>query len=227
MGFSRKEHWSGLPFPSPEDLPYPGIEPGSPALQVDSLPTEPPGKPQYAAAAAKSPKQIRRGKGPAGQEVYVQVSENPAAEAQEQRMETSLEHSLLPGGRRCIPLLLSIRGKSTMCRALWTPPQPRAVDCHPHAHVELRGSDGCRPLFKVTQATLVPRSFPPSHALEPWCCPQHTWCWARGPQRPLLSAGCCLEALPLCWDLGNQPPQYGKLWEEWNPSSHWSFGVCN
>ena len=41
MGFSRHEYWSGLPFPSPGDLPDPGIEPGSPALQADSLPTEP------------------------------------------------------------------------------------------------------------------------------------------------------------------------------------------
>ena len=45
MGFSRQEHWSGLPFPSPGDLPDPGIEPKSPALQADSLPSEPPGKP--------------------------------------------------------------------------------------------------------------------------------------------------------------------------------------
>ena len=44
MGFSRQECWSGLPFPSPEDLPDPGIEPRSPALQADSLPTELPGK---------------------------------------------------------------------------------------------------------------------------------------------------------------------------------------
>ena len=40
MGFSRQEYWSGLPFPSPGDLPDPGIEPGAPALQADSLPTE-------------------------------------------------------------------------------------------------------------------------------------------------------------------------------------------
>ena len=40
MGFSRQEYWSGLPFPSPGDLPYPGIEPKSPALQADNLPTE-------------------------------------------------------------------------------------------------------------------------------------------------------------------------------------------
>ena len=45
MGFSRQEYWSGLPFPSPEGLPDPGIEPGSPALQADALPSEPPGKP--------------------------------------------------------------------------------------------------------------------------------------------------------------------------------------
>ena len=45
MGFSRQEYWSGLPFPSPRDLPNPGIRPGSPALQTDSLPTELQGKP--------------------------------------------------------------------------------------------------------------------------------------------------------------------------------------
>ena len=45
MGFSRQEYWSGLPFPSPGDLPNPGIEAGSPALQTDSLPTELQGKP--------------------------------------------------------------------------------------------------------------------------------------------------------------------------------------
>ena len=44
-GFSRQGYWSGLLFPSPGDLPNPGIKPGSPALQADSLPTEPPGKP--------------------------------------------------------------------------------------------------------------------------------------------------------------------------------------
>ena len=40
MGFSRQEYWSGLSFPSPGDLPDPGTEPRSPALQADSLPTE-------------------------------------------------------------------------------------------------------------------------------------------------------------------------------------------
>ena len=44
MEFSRPEYWCGEPFPSPEDLPDPGVEPRSPALQVDSLPAESPGK---------------------------------------------------------------------------------------------------------------------------------------------------------------------------------------
>ena len=44
MEFSRQEYWSGLPFPSPGDLPNPGIEPESPALQADALLSELPGK---------------------------------------------------------------------------------------------------------------------------------------------------------------------------------------
>ena len=44
MGFSRQEYWSGLPFPSPGGLPDPGIEPPSPALQVDSFSSKPPGE---------------------------------------------------------------------------------------------------------------------------------------------------------------------------------------
>ena len=44
LGFPRQEYWSGLPFPPTGDLPDPGIEPGSPALQADSLPSEPSGK---------------------------------------------------------------------------------------------------------------------------------------------------------------------------------------
>ena len=44
IGFSRQEYWSGLPFPSPEDLPNPGIEPESPVLQADAFPTDLPRK---------------------------------------------------------------------------------------------------------------------------------------------------------------------------------------
>ena len=47
MGFSRQEYWSGLPLPSPGDLPDPGIEPRSPSLQADALTSEPPRKPVY------------------------------------------------------------------------------------------------------------------------------------------------------------------------------------
>jgi len=46
MGFSRQEYWSGLPFPSPGDLPNPGIEPSSSTLQADALTSELPGKPK-------------------------------------------------------------------------------------------------------------------------------------------------------------------------------------
>ena len=45
MKFSRQEYWSGLPYPSPGDLPDPGIKPMFPAVQADTLPSEPPGKP--------------------------------------------------------------------------------------------------------------------------------------------------------------------------------------
>ena len=46
MGFSRQEYWGGLPFPSPGDLPDPGIKPGYPTLKADALTSEPPGKPK-------------------------------------------------------------------------------------------------------------------------------------------------------------------------------------
>ena len=45
MEFSRQEYWSGLPLPSPGDLPHPGNEPGCPALHADALLSEPAGKP--------------------------------------------------------------------------------------------------------------------------------------------------------------------------------------
>ena len=47
MGCSRQEYWSGLAFPSPGDLPGPGMEPGSPTLQADSLPAAAQGKPSW------------------------------------------------------------------------------------------------------------------------------------------------------------------------------------
>ena len=53
MGFSRQEYWNGLPFPSPGDLPNPGIEPGTPTLQADALLSETPGKPSLAFGAEK------------------------------------------------------------------------------------------------------------------------------------------------------------------------------
>ena len=60
MGFSRQEYWSGLPFPSPADLPNPGIEPRSPTLQADALTFEPPGKPLlWTKLSAESEKWVR------------------------------------------------------------------------------------------------------------------------------------------------------------------------
>ena len=53
MGFSRQEYWSGLPFPSPGDLPKPGMEPRSPALQAKALTSEPPKKPTNAEGSLK------------------------------------------------------------------------------------------------------------------------------------------------------------------------------
>ena len=54
MGFPRQEYWSGLPFPSPGDLPDPGIEPRSPTLQADALTYEPPGKPSRNEVVSKN-----------------------------------------------------------------------------------------------------------------------------------------------------------------------------
>ena len=54
MEFSKQEYWSGLPFPSPGDFSRPGIEPGSPALQADSLPSELSGKPQQICRDSKN-----------------------------------------------------------------------------------------------------------------------------------------------------------------------------
>ena len=64
VGFSRQEYWSGLPFPSPGDLLNPGIEPGSPALQADVLPSEPPiSQPQKASTVGSCSQEMsRRGK---------------------------------------------------------------------------------------------------------------------------------------------------------------------
>ena len=69
--FSRQEHWSGLPLPSAGDLPNPGIEPGSPALQTDSLPPEPPGEPVHSFHGASRVAQMVKNL-PAVQETQVQ-----------------------------------------------------------------------------------------------------------------------------------------------------------
>ena len=54
VGFPRQDSWIGLPFPSPGDLPHPGTEPGSPTLQADPLPSEPPRKPKNTGVGSHS-----------------------------------------------------------------------------------------------------------------------------------------------------------------------------
>ena len=54
MEFSRQEYWSGLPFPSPGNLPDPGMEPRSPSLGADALPSEPPGNPTWLKGGIKN-----------------------------------------------------------------------------------------------------------------------------------------------------------------------------
>ena len=66
MGFPRQEYFSGLPFPSPGDLLNPGVKPGSPALQGDSLPTEPPNPPANAGDAGDASLIPGSGKSPGG-----------------------------------------------------------------------------------------------------------------------------------------------------------------
>ena len=60
VGFPRQEYWSGLPFPSPGDLPDTRIEPGSPALQADALPSESPGKPPKEGGGSDKNQQLQQ-----------------------------------------------------------------------------------------------------------------------------------------------------------------------
>ena len=62
LEISRQEYWSGLPFPSPGDLPDPGIEPRSPALQADSLPSELSGKPSWSLTTGMTGTAVLAGK---------------------------------------------------------------------------------------------------------------------------------------------------------------------
>ena len=60
MEFSRQEYWNGLPFLSPEDLPYSGTEPRSPALQADSLPSESPESPYVITNTPRTPQKKKQ-----------------------------------------------------------------------------------------------------------------------------------------------------------------------
>ena len=84
MGFFRQEYWSGLPFPSPGDRPNLGVEPGSPALQADSLPSEPPGKPKHTQECAGVGASPRRWQGCSSlwSEGFTTVEEEEVARAE-------------------------------------------------------------------------------------------------------------------------------------------------
>ena len=71
MGFPRQEYWSPLPFPSPRDLPDPGIEPGSPAWRADALPSEPP------AGCPWNVSGLDPGRGPVVEKGTARVAETP------------------------------------------------------------------------------------------------------------------------------------------------------
>ena len=100
MGFSRQEYWSGLPFPSPVDLPHPGIEPGSPALEADVLTSEPPGKPNkleedsQAARASPTVVSTRLGERPhvVAASIYV-ATVRPSCRLPSQRLSETLRDS--------------------------------------------------------------------------------------------------------------------------------------
>ena len=66
MEFSRQEYWSGLPFPSPGDLPNPGIEPVSPTLHANTLPSEPSGKPKGSETLGQLRRSMVEGKNKTG-----------------------------------------------------------------------------------------------------------------------------------------------------------------
>ena len=98
MGFSRQEYWSGLPCPPPGDLPHPRIEPRSPALQADSLPYEPPGKPKNTGVGGLS---LRQGVFPTQESnwglLHCRPSESPHPYPVLKPCSIS-EHPLLPWG---------------------------------------------------------------------------------------------------------------------------------
>ena len=86
MGFSKQEYWSGLPFPSSGYLSDPGVEPRSPALQADSLPSETPGKPKNTGVGSLSPVQG----------IFLTQKSNPGSPTSQANSFYHLRHQVLP-----------------------------------------------------------------------------------------------------------------------------------
>ena len=122
MGFSRQECWSGLPFPSPGDLPDPGVKPWSPILQADALPSEPQGSPNVSYTVAQIVKNL-----PAMPEVWVRLGRSP-------------------GERNGNPLQYSCLKNSTDRGAWWatvhgvTKSQTRLRQLSTHTHVNMHAT---------------------------------------------------------------------------------------
>ena len=105
---SRQESWSGLPFPSPGDLPNPGIKPGSPAIREDSIPPEPPGEPPI--FRQWSLDQMTRGDRASSGRLRLPVLQPTEAAGTESRSVLQQSHTsgaqASPAGRKAEPLTL-------------------------------------------------------------------------------------------------------------------------
>ena len=150
MGFSREEYQSGLPFPSPGDLPNAGIEPRSPTLQADALPSEPPGKPWFQRAASNS---CLSGKGENAETKEEQSRNNGAASGQG-------PHSTSGNGHNNLWVLLQELRPPPRYRRVgsgWTPDSCNTTLLPHHQPVrELCTSYSCTLRFSPTSTLLKP-----------------------------------------------------------------------
>ena len=122
MGLAWQEYWSGLPLSSPGDLPDPGIEPGSPALRVDSLPSESPGKPNFNQETANLSRQQGNGS-------FVQTHTLHAEAGRlcclEQEVSTCMHRSLLLREERMSRRVFSQQSEESF----WEPPDCDREKC--------------------------------------------------------------------------------------------------
>ena len=182
MEFSRPEHWSGQPFPSPGDLPNSGIEPRSPALQVDSLAAEPPGRPRLGFKARSAALRA--------QDFY------PTPRLLVPSLQTAKAGASPPAHHRSPPLTVNLflETHPRWAVPLKNPDQPRPTHTAPDPH-SLRKESWClilnashhRPqsetkLWRCRKGPSVPH--PPRGSPTP-----HSQAWALRAPAPPLSTG--------------------------------------